>query len=100
MGVIIVLGDSLFSKHNIVELVKKKKMSFIFTAKPGDHKHMFSWIEEYGELQSFTVTDDNGIRYVYSWANEVPLGSREDSHSVNFFKLEMYVPDKKAQNLN
>ena len=55
-------------------------MEFIFGAKPGDHKYMFDWIEDYG-LSIHRKKDDKGRDFVYSWTNDVTLGSREDAYS-------------------
>jgi len=95
----ILLGDSLFSKHTIVELLKDKKMSFILGAKPGDHKYMFSWIEDSTEKTELVKKQKDGRVFVYSWANDVPLCGRRDAYSVNFFQLEIRTPDKETGEL-
>lgn len=90
----ILLGDSLFSKHTLIEAAKSKRMDFILTAKPGDHKHMFSWIADHGELPEFRQEQEKCQEYVYSWINNVPLGAKKDAYDVNFLQLEIYRTNK------
>lgn len=97
LGMIIV-GDSLFSKHPLVELTRDNNMHFIFVAKPGDHQYMMQTIAaRQEEVQELRMPQQDGKLFVYHWLNGVPLGAREDAFRVNYFELEIYAPDKNGQ---
>ncbi len=97
LGMIIV-GDSLFSKHPLVELTTDNNMHFIFVAKPGDHQYMMQAIaERQAEVQELRVPQQTGQLFVYRWLNGVPLGAREDAFSINYFELEIHAPDENGQ---
>lgn len=91
---IILLGDGLFSKHSMIELVKDQRMDFIFTAKPGDHKYLFDWIENHqSRIKELRVPKGNGTEHVYRWTERAPLETLGKSY-VNFLELKILAPDK------
>jgi len=58
---IIIVGDSLFSKHPMVELTKDNDMHFIFVAKSGDHKYMMREIDTREEdISELRVPQEKG----------------------------------------
>jgi len=94
---IILLGDSLFSKHPMVELARAKRMDFIFTAKPGDHKYLFEWRKNHpSRIKELRVVKEKGVEHVYNWVERAPLESAGKSY-VNFFELEIFATDKKTK---
>jgi hypothetical protein len=97
LGMILV-GDSLFSKHPVVALTKANKMHFIFVAKPGDHQYMMQALAaRQEEIQERRVPQPQDKLFVYRWLNQVPLGARADAFRVNYFELEIYAPDENGQ---
>ena len=91
----IILGDALFSKQPMIEKIRQHGMSYIFGVKPGGNKLLFQDLAEY-ELNELRVEKEQGKIYLYRWINEVALNGREDSISVNFFELQILVPDQRG----
>jgi len=79
-----ILGDSLFSKQSMIEQLRRHGLSYLFGAKPGDHKVMFQYLADYDELNELRIEKD-GKTYLYQWMNEVPLSGREDASSATKF---------------
>ena len=94
---IVLLGDGLFSKHPMIELVKGERMNYIFTVKPGDHKYLFDWIDNRSNrMADHEVNNSNGSVWKYRWIEGAPLESVGKSY-VNFFELEILVPNKETK---
>lgn len=95
---LIILGDSLYSKQPFIEHIKAKKMSYIFTAKPDDHKTLMEWVGEQqalGEIKLKETTDKRGRRHVYEWLEEkLPLNGNQKTVWIYFFRYQLIVKDK------
>jgi DDE_Tnp_1-associated len=87
-------GDGLFSKQPMIEEVLQNKMSYIFSAKPSDHKYLREWIDTYDHLPMIQLQDDKGRIHIYEWMNDVPLNGREDTVKTNFFRCKIISHDK------
>ena len=96
---VIVLGDGLFSKNPMVELVRENQMDFIFVAKPDDHKFMMQDIasREENEIQELVIEKDKGEIFTYRWVKDVPLNASEEAFSVNYFELSIQRPNKQGE---
>jgi len=89
---LIILGDGLYSHQPMIEEMKNKRMHFILTAKPDDHKIMMEWIGEQiklKEMKKLVVTDLKNRKHVYQFINEVPLNGNKDSPMVNYFQYQI-----------
>ena len=94
---LIVTGDGLYSKQPFIKELKKADMSYILVAKPTDHDVLFDWVkglDETGDLERLEALDAKGKRYVYEWANAVPLNGQERTETVNFFQFRIVTKDK------
>lgn len=49
----------------MIEQVIKQRMSYIFGAKPTDHKILFEYLAAFDELPGLQVNADNGKIYRY-----------------------------------
>jgi hypothetical protein len=85
----------LHSKQPFMEHAKAQGMSYILTAKEGDHKLLIEWINEQRLLNEVTrleVKDSKGRTHVYEWINKVPLNGNKKTILVNYF--EYWIMDK------
>lgn len=94
-----VLGDDLYCRQPMCQLVLSKGFNFLFVCKPDSHKTLYRWVElleEHGDLNQLIITRWNGkFReiYTYKYANEVPLRDSEDALSVNWVELTISKED-------
>lgn len=87
---LIITGDSLFSKGPCIDITLKKRMHFIFVAKPGDHTYLMEWLDFFPDnMKTLRIEDDKGRYHQYEWINGVPLNSRDENGSVNFFRYQI-----------
>jgi hypothetical protein len=96
---LIILGDGLYSKQPFIETLQLKKMSYILTAKPDDHKIMMEWVaeqKEMGELKRLEKTDDKGRHHLFEWIENVPLNGNAETLEVNFFRYQLTATNKKG----
>jgi len=88
-----VLGDDLFSRQPVCQLVLDKNLNFIFVCKPSSHKWLSEWLADADlveDLHEFAVTKWTGSKYLiytYQYANGVPLKDGEDALLVNWAQL-------------
>ncbi len=88
-----VLGDDLFSRQPVCQLILDKKLNFIFVCKPSSHKWLSEWLADADpveDLHEFAVTKWTGskhLTYTYQYANGVPLKNGEDALLVNWAQL-------------
>jgi len=81
-----ICGDGLMSHQPMIEEVKQAQLHYLFVAKPGDHKHLFEWVNDFSEIPSYEYTDEKDIIHHYRWKNDTPLNAKEDAVNVNFFE--------------
>jgi hypothetical protein len=90
---ITVLGDDLFSRQPICQLVLDKNFNFIFVCKPSSHKWLSEWLAEADpveNLHEFSLTKWTGTEHLtltYQYANGVPLKDGGDALLVNWAQL-------------
>lgn len=82
-------GDGLMSHQPMIEAVIDNQMHYLFVAKPGDHKYMFEWLDDYTEQPCTEHVDEKGRTHHYRWQNEVPLHGGNNAKEVNFFEYKL-----------
>jgi hypothetical protein len=91
-----ILGDDLFSKQSICELIMEAKYHFIFTCKNDSHKTLYEYL--FGaELGKASRTEKVGYKrytYQYRFLNNVPIRDGDDAIHVNW--LEVIETSKKT----
>ena len=96
---IIITGDDLYANSPFIKDLKNQKMSYIFVAKPGDHKFMFECLadfEEFGDIRQLSFRDEKGKTHIYKWINGVPLNkTQEKENFVNYFEYTIMNNDKR-----
>jgi hypothetical protein len=85
----LIVGDGLMSHQPMIESFIDEGCHFLFVAKPGDHKYLFEWLDDFAELPSCQFVDEKGCTHYYRWKNEVPLHGKENAIKVNFFEYTM-----------
>jgi len=95
--VIMITGDSLYSKQPFIDVLKDARMSFVLVVKPDYHKALFEWVNELdglGQSGHLQLADKKGRRHVYRWVVQVPLNDSIDTDHVNFFEYWLQVDGK------
>jgi len=84
---VIITEDGLASNAPHIELIKSLEMSFILGCKPGDHKHLFEFIEASVNLGAVNRVElkQGDIGYAFRYMNEVPLNDKSQM-LVNFLE--------------
>lgn len=96
---ITILGDDLYCKQPLCDLILDHGLSFILVCKPDSHETLYQWVEELDGLQaveSVTQKRWTGKTYhidTYRWVNQVPLRDGEDAQMVNWCELTTTLPD-------
>lgn len=80
-----ICGDGLMSHQPMIEEVLKATMHYLFVAKPGDHKIMYEWLNDFDKLPLYEYTDDKGSIHSYRYKNGAPLNGNDKTVEVNFF---------------
>ena len=96
---IVLVADSLHSKVPIIRQARAHRMSFLLTAKPADHKHLFSDVQGLrrgGMLDSFEYRDRKGTRYVYEWVNRITCTASANTEYVNFIEFRIIRDGKQT----
>jgi hypothetical protein len=94
-----ILGDDLYCRQPMCQLVLSKGFNFVFVCKPDSHKTLYRWVqllEEHGDLNQLSITRWNGKQreiYTYKYASEVPLRDSEDALTVNWVELTISRED-------
>ena len=90
-------GDSLYAKQPFIEETLSQGDHFIFSVKPGDHKHLTQFITDIS-LERHDIVDEKGRTFIYEWYCGAPLNGREDTTHVNYFRCRLVTP--KEDNTN
>lgn len=91
---LIAVQDSIASNYPNLNQLKEANIRFITGAKPGDHKHLFSYVEANPCLEYEHQTDD-GKHHRYRYINDAPLNAKHHDFKVNF--IEYWETDKKGR---
>lgn len=94
-----ILGDDLYCKQSICELILHHGLDFILVCKPDSHKTLYQWVEELDGLHAVeTVVEKKWTGKThhidtYRFVNQVPLRDGEDAQMVNWCELTTTRPD-------
>ena len=93
---ITLLGDSLFAKAPTIRLAAGLSMSYIFNAKPGDHKSLFLLFEDAVSIGAVEHVEVNEglVNHSFEFINDVPLNDSNTDVLVNFLIYTETRPDK------
>jgi hypothetical protein len=97
-----ILGDDLYSRQPMCEMVLSMGLNFIFVCKTDSHKSLYKWVElleQEGDLNGVVVRRWNGKYseiYTYKYANEVPLRDTDDALMVNWVEFTITKEDGKV----
>jgi hypothetical protein len=89
-------GDGLFSTAPMVNLARTLNMGFIFVAKSGDHKSLFSYVEEargLGAVDSFEIVEGRVV-HKFNFINALPLNDTNPDLLVNVLEYSETRDDK------
>jgi len=95
-----ILGDDLYSRQPLCELILNEELNFIFVCKPSSHKTLYEWIEflETGTITTVEAKHCHGKKtqiYTYRFVNEVPLRDGDDALKVNW--CELIITNEKGE---
>jgi hypothetical protein len=92
-GGVTLLGDDLYSRQPMCELVINQGFHYIFTCLRESHVALHDWLEYLnanGEISHLTVRKRHGRKwhfYNYRWANNIPLRDTQPTLLTNWFEL-------------
>jgi hypothetical protein len=90
---ITILGDDLYCKQPICNLILYHGLDFILICKPDSHKTLYQWLEELdalGAVETLVEKRWTGKEYhidTYRFVNQVPLRDGQDALQVNWCEL-------------
>ena len=97
---LIVVEDALASNGPHIELLKQLDMRFILGAKPGDHAHLFQWVETTPGTEVVEMTDADGVRHRFRYLNGAPLNDANFELEVNFLEYWEFKPNGKERHFS
>jgi hypothetical protein len=101
MGVTL-LGDDLYCKQPLCELIQGEGLNFILVCKPDSHKTLYEWVtglENTGDVETLTIERRKGKRTdtdIYRLVDQVPLRDGDDGLKVNWCELTTIRDDGKV----
>jgi len=96
---ITIIGDDLYCKQPLCELILLHELDFILNCKPNSHKTLYQWVEELDGLQAVEAvvekrwTGKNDQIDTYRFVNQVPLRDGDDALKVNWCELTTTLSD-------
>ncbi len=94
---LLVVEDALASNGPHIRLLQSLDMRFVLGVKPGDHKHLFAWVEATPGTRTFETVDTDGVTRRYRYLNGAPLNDAHFGLEVNFLECRETRPGKKEQ---
>ena len=89
------MGDDLYCKQPLCELILEKGLNFILVCKPDSHKTLYEWVAGH-EIQKIVVKRWTGKRReidIYRFVNQAPLRDSGDALKVNWCELTTTLED-------
>jgi TfoX/Sxy family transcriptional regulator of competence genes len=89
------LGDALYATQTMIKVVVKKKLNYLFVAKPKHHKYLYEELQSFeklGEIQKLKRTQWTGKKHrhlLYRYINRVPLVDAEHPIEVNWVEFSI-----------
>jgi hypothetical protein len=93
---LIIVEDALSANAPHIKEIKRHRFRFILGVKPGDHKHLFTYVEQgqaAGETTEFEIQKD-GVTHRFRFLNDVPLNESNADVRVNFLEYWEIEGDK------
>ena len=92
-----VVEDALASNGPHIELLRSVDMRFVLGVKPGDHRHLFQWVDATPGTRTFETVDADGVSRRYRYLNGAPLNDANFDLEVNFLACRETRPGKREQ---
>ena len=95
----IILGDDLYSRQPLCEIILEEEFNFILVCKPDSHKTLYEWLTDFdnmGVIKTKAVRRRIGKRIetdTYRFVNRVPLRDSDDAIEVNWCELITTMAD-------
>lgn len=95
----IILGDDLYSRQPLCEIILEEGFNFILVSKPDSHKTLYRWLADFdkmGVIKTKAVRRRAGKRIetdTYRFFNQVPLRDSDDAMEVNWCELTTTLAD-------
>ena len=97
---LMVVEDALASNGPHIELLKALDMRFVLGAKPGDHAHLFQWVEATPQTRTLETVDADGTVHRFRYLNGAPLNDANFELEVNFLEHWERCPNGKEQHFS
>ena len=92
------LGDDLYAKHNLCNIILEKGASFIFTCKDSSHKTLNEFRKGLTPSTHIEVSGKGSQKreYHYTWLDSLPIRDGVDALPVNWFDVTIINPKGKT----
>jgi len=95
-----ILGDDLYCKQPLCELMLEKGFDFILVCKPDSHNTLYQWIKGLNpnDIDTLTVKRWTGKRNevdTYRFINKLPLKDADDALHINWCEITTTLSDGK-----
>ncbi len=97
---LIAVEDALASNGPHIELLKELVMRFVLGVKPGDHAHLFQWVDTTPGVRTFQTADADGAAHRFRYLNGVPLNDASFELEVNFLEYWETRPNGTKRHLS
>lgn len=97
---LIVVEDALASNGPHIELLKELDMRFVLGVKPGDHAHLFQWVDTTPGARTFETADADGTTHRFRYLNGAPLNDAHFELEVNFLDYWELKPNGKQRHFS
>ena len=97
---LVVVEDGLASNGPHIELLKQLDMRFILGAKPGDHAHLFQWVEATPATKVVEIVDTDSVRHRFRYLNGAPLNDANFQLEVNFLEYWEFKPNGRQRHFS
>jgi hypothetical protein len=94
-----ILGDDLYCKNPICNIILEQGFNFILVCKPDSHKTMYEWIEGAEGIQTVIIRRWTGKRReidTYRFINAIPLSDDENALEVNWCEITTTLENGKV----
>lgn len=85
----LVVEDSLAANGPHIRLLEELSFSYIIVAKPSNNTYLFDKVKDYrenGTLQPFETVDEDGVKRIYNYINNIALNASNPDLLVNFLE--------------
>ncbi len=93
----LLVEDALASNGPHIRLLQSLDMRFVLGVKPGDHVHLFAWVDATRGTRVFERTGAAGVVRQYRYLNGAPLNDANFDLEVNFLECRETRPGKRTQ---